>query len=213
MEIWTLYTMLRSCPILPIGDFNTRGLEDAKHIAWSKSFAAVAAIYILIDRYSLPDSTSMYRANNRFVNVQSNSYCEQMDHDVRVKTHYSDLYVWGSLCNTYWLSICYPIVGAMYIERDDMIVSNAFNNYCQSLTDYFGPYILSFLLKLLFRGVTSIVKGRIITKFKCLCRYHFHQVDINRVRLAILGRCASLIEGGKSGAFHETTDPLPLNIS
>lgn len=67
------------------------------------------------------------------------------------------------MCGSSVQYMCYPIVGAMYNEGDDMIVSNAFNTYCQSLTDCFGPYILSFLLKLLFRGVTSIVKGRIIT--------------------------------------------------
>lgn len=40
------FNVLRSCPVMNIGDLNVYGLEGALYIAKSISFGAVAAIYI-----------------------------------------------------------------------------------------------------------------------------------------------------------------------
>ena len=141
-----------------IEGFNLHALEGAINIARSISFVAVAAICI--------DNTNIFLTSPAICIVLTIRW--SMSNAIHIAVcniatmcpsmHITPINTSGDHCVIHIVySICCPIVGAIHIDYNNMIVFNTFNTYCHiRCIALDNTYWIAFFKLLWFRAVTPI---------------------------------------------------------
>ena len=114
-----------------IEGFNTHAFEGAIHIARSISFVAVASICIDKTNILLTSPAICIVLTIRWSMSNAIHIAVHNIATMCASMHITSINMSGDPCAIHIVySMCCPIVGALHVHYDSMIVFNTFNTYC-----------------------------------------------------------------------------------